>query len=611
MALKIILLLMMASLGLSKEIFEPKLSKENENLIEALKVIRYNLIHSSSAIGFSLISIDDPSSKDIHEAVKQEIVKNAYKMESIRLNILRITMPTIVRYSVILIDNIKVFKSSEEQQIDFRKFHNAKLHIIVLLDGTLEDLHEIFTLFYSKSILNVLALMNLNGTLLLTFESFADPTKCDDTTPKVINSFKNGKFSKALKLTKRINNMNLCPITVTTFLDTVATMKKTFANGSSTLHGSDIHMIQTISKMLNFTLNLRFREGAQQNGVIYENGTLTRGFGDIKNGNTEILMGNLFLKESRAKHFGYSIPYMNYPVLVLLSPSPKLNMLEKLLSPFDTTVWILLLLTISFGIVVILIINVRFKCLKTIVYGSGINDPMTNLFQIFVGQPLVLLPKKNFARFILMMFLILTLVIRSVYQGSLYKFLQSDGTHKEPQTIMELLDQEYVFVVSVSNLDIMKKYQSKIKYITKPQDEMAYAYSDLDAFIGGTEKRAVFTLKLELIYYGLNHDKFPYKICKEQYFTINIALFFNQNFYLQKAIDDAILRISAYGFMKHWLKEYDRTDRWKYKDKNPAVMTFKHLSGAFCLLVIGIVVGICVIVVEIVGYKLHLKYMNT
>jgi len=583
---------------------EPELSKENENHIEALKIIRNELIKSSSAIGFNLISIDDPESRDIHEAVKQEIIKNAYKMESLRIYNISSILPAVFRYSVLLVDNIRVFKdvaSTPALHIDFKKFYNAKLHMIMLLDGNLTDIHEIFSYFYSKSILNVIALLNHNGTLLLNFEPFADPTKCGDTTPKILNRFENGKFTDELILTKKISNMNLCPIKVTTLTDTVAVFKENFPNGSSILRGSDIRMIQTISKMLNFTINLRFRDGTQQVGVIYENGTITRGFGDIKNGNADILMGNLFLKESRTKHFGYSIPYMNYPVFLILSPQPKLNMLEKLLLPFQTTVWILMLLTICIGVAVILIINARCKWLKNMVYGASVQHPMTNLFQTFVGQPQTVLPKRNFARFVLMMYLILSLVIRSIYQGSLYKFLQSDGTRKEPQTIAEVLEQEYVFVVGEANLDMMIKYQSKIKFIKKPQD--AVGNLDIDSFLGGTKKRAIFTLKLELIHYSLNHENFPYKLCKEQYFTMNIALYYNQNFFLQKSIDNAILRILAHGFMDHWLKEFDKMDRWKFKDTHPHVMTFEHLSGAFSLIFVGYFIGIFIMIAEIFLHK--------
>jgi len=604
MELKIFVVIVLLSSVSSLKSNEFELRKTENNLIEALKIIRKEMIKSSSAIGFNLISIDDPKSRDIHEAVKQEIIKNAFKMESLRINSINSTLPAVFRYSVLLVDNVRVFKnlaSTTGKHIDFRKFYNAKLHMIMLLDGNLTDIHEIFSYFYSKSILNVMALLNHNGTLLLNFEPFADPTKCGDTTPKILNRFENGKFTEELVLTKKISNMNLCPIKVTTFTDSVAVFKENFPNGSFALRGHDIHLTRNVAKMLNFTLNITFRDGVQQWGVIYANGTFTRAMADLRDKKTEILFGNLYIRESRAKYFDSSISYLNYPVLLALSPQPKLNMFEKLLLPFRSALWILLLITFGFGIVVILIINLKFKFLKNFVYGVGNNHPIMNLFLIFIGLPQQVLPKRNFARFILIMTSILCLIIRSLYQGSLYKFLQSDGRHKEPETIQELIDQEYVFTLSESNLDILKTFKSTIKYKTKPLDGVKD--SDLDFYILATEKTATFTSKLELYFYSLNHDKFPYKICKEYYFTVNIVLYFNQNFYLKTAIDEAIQKILKYGFMKHWLKEFDKTERWKHNKIEPKLLTLEHLSGAFTLLLIGNFVAIFAFGIEFLTRK--------
>ncbi|XP_070496114.1 glutamate receptor ionotropic, NMDA 1-like [Chironomus tepperi] len=587
MALKtFIIYIVLISLVSTIEINELELDENHKNLIDAFTIIRNNLIQSHSAIGFNLISVNDP--KGNYEVVNQEIIKNAYKMESIRISNTRSTFPTIVRYSLILIDSIKSFRdslSTSEQQIDFKKFDNAKLHMIILLDGNLADVHEIFNFFYSKSILNVLALINDNGTLLLNFEPFADPTRCNDTTPKVINKFENGKFKEKLYLFHKISNLNLCPIKVTTFTKSVAVFKETLPDGSFTFHGYEMKLVQNVAKMLNFTLNVLFRDGPQQWGVIYDNGTFTRAMADLKDRKTEILFGSLYIRESRAKYFDSSIPYLNYPVLLALSPQTKLNMFEKLLLPFKATLWILLLLTFSFGIVVILVINLRFKFLRNFVYGVGVKDPIMNLFLVINGLSQTKLPKRNFARFILMMVSILCLIIRSLYQGSIYKFLQSDGRHKEPQTIQELIDNEYVFILSESNLDILKHFKSSVKYKTKPLD--GAKDSDLDSYILGTEKTAAFTSKFELLIYSLKHDKFPYKICKEYYFTVNIVLYYNQNFYLKAAIDEAIQKILQHGFMEHWIKEFDKTEKWKVNNKEPELMTLEHLSGVFSLLLIG------------------------
>ena len=600
MSLKILVIALFASFVFALEISKHELSKEDTNLIEAFKTMRIEVVKTYSLKGYNFISIPDPQNTEIHEVIKLKIIQAAFEAESVRI-CKNFTFANQNRNSVILIDNVKVFREIEHR-INAKIIKSMGLHIFILLNGNFEDVQEIFNSFWSKTIFNIMALMNNNGTLLLSFEPFVNPQNCGDTSPKVINRFKNGKFTDILNLKRSFNNMNHCPITVLTFIDPVAVMKESFSNGSFTLRGHEIQMIKTISKMLNFTLNLKYREGLQQWGIVYENGTCTKAFSELNDKKTDILLGNLYLKESRCHYFDTSATYLSYPVFLVLSPQDKLNSFEKLLSPLQTSVWLMVLLTFSFGIVVIMTLNIKFKFLRKFVYGERVHHPITNLFAALIGSSQPVLPQMNFSRFILMMFMILCLVIRSVYQGSLYKFLQSDGRHKEPQTIAELIEKEYTFITSESSLDMIKSYNSKMYTRTKPVD--GNVENDLDAFARTAERTASFASKLEVLQYSMNHSNFPYKICKEYFVTINVAMFFNKNFFLKRAIDEALQKISIHGFMEHWMKEFDRTDKWNYKDKNPIVLTTEHLSGAFHLLLIGNVAGLVLFLIEKCVHKI-------
>jgi hypothetical protein len=398
--------------------------------------------------------------------------------------------------------------------------------------------------------------------------------------------------------------MNSCPVTVTTFKEGMAVFKQTFPNGSFIIRGHEVHMIHTIADMLNFTMNLKYRDGVQQWGAVYENGTFTRGFADLDERKTDILMGDLFIRRIRMKYFDSSVPYLNRPMLIALTPQPKLNFIEKFLSPFQTAVWIMLLLMFCTGVTVILVINLRLRFLKKYFYGHGVKHPITNLIMAYIGQPQTILPMNNFARFTLMLTLILCLIIRSLYQGYLYKFLQSDGRHKEPQTIDKLIEQDYTFILAEANLDMIQNLQQKIRYRPKPLNGNKSV--DLYSFLGTSEKIAYFCSYDEIIYYSMTHDIFPFKICKEHFVNVNCALFFNKNFFLKKSLDDAIQKLVVHGFIKHWMREFDKTDKWKFKNHDPIVMTLEHLTGAFYLLIIGVTMSSVVFVIEVLVYRLKL-----
>lgn len=72
-----------------------------------------------------------------------------------------------------------------------------------------------------------------------------------------------------------------------------------------------------------------------------------------------------------------------------------------------------------------------------------------------VGLQQNILPTRNFARILLMLFLIFCLVIRNVYQGALFKFLQSDGRHKQIDKIDDMLDENHTFYTFETDLSFI------------------------------------------------------------------------------------------------------------------------------------------------------------
>jgi len=601
MILKIFFLILSLHQVSSIEFANSVLSYANKNLIDAYRSVRIEFKKKYSAKCFNLLSVEDPVHKEVHEAMKFEIIKYAFEAESIEMLNIYSSSPDPYRNTVLIVDSIAAFEA-HKTFINAKKFKYSGFHIVILLNGNIKDVHKIFAHYWSELVYNVIALINQNGTLLLNFEPFKDPQKCGNTSPKIINRFVDGKFVKDLTLIKRFDNLNRCPVNAITFEDAVAVTKAILPDQSTTLRGHEINMIQTIAEMLNFTLKIRFREGAGQWGYIYKNGTCTLGFAELKDKKTDIMIGDMYLKLLRIKYFDSSIPFNNYPVFFVLSPEKKFSWFQKLLKPFDIIVWYLLLLTFCIGITVILIINLKFKYLRTFIFGKGISHPVINMIKIFVGQTLPILPKRNFARFILMMFMIFCFVIRGVYQGFLYKSLQSDGRRKGPQTVHELIDKEYKFIMSEPNLDFFKNYLPKTydKSKIKEDNEM-----NLKVFAAYSDRTATLASKFELLRYSMDHDNFPFKICQESFMTINIVMYYSKNFFLKSAIDEALRSILAHGFMDHWSKEFDRTGRWKCKDKRPTVLTSEHLLGAFYLLIIGYVAAILMCLVEMFVYNLN------
>ena len=374
-----------------------------------------------------------------------------------------------------------------------------------------------------------------------------------------------------------------------------------------------MEMIKVVADKLNFTLDVQFKDGVDEWGSVHDNGTITAAFLDLKEGRTDIGMGDYFLKINRLKYFDASVSYLNYPIVFIVPPGEKLTVFEKFIRPFEPVVWILFLIALLMGIVVIIIINWRFKYLKNFVYGRGINNPLMNMLTIIVGSQQPKVPKRNFARFLLIMLIFMCFIFRSIYQGSLFQFLQSDGRHKEVQTIDEMLENNFEICLHESFVDIVihnPKIQKMKRYIK--------GHESLDSLMSRSKQTAVVGGRLNVLDYSRNHQKFPYKICPENLLTINIVLYFPKHYYLRETFDSKIGQLVSSGFVEHWLKMYDYTRLWKSIRNGPKSIKLKHVKGSFYLLICGYLAGIIFLIAEIFVYKEtkikklgdHLKMQN-
>lgn len=133
-----------------------------------------------------------------------------------------------------------------------------------------------------------------------------------------------------------------------------------------------------------------------------------------------------------------SQPYEFHQFVIFIPPGNPYTPFEKMFMPFQVDFWIAIAATLSIACAVIQAVN--FTSIKTqnFIYGRGIRTPMVNLADIFLNGGQYKVPKRNFARFFLVLFIIWSLIVRTCYQSELFKYLQGDLRKPVPETIDEL-----------------------------------------------------------------------------------------------------------------------------------------------------------------------------
>lgn len=149
----------------------------------------------------------------------------------------------------------------------------------------------------------------------------------------------------------------------------------------------------------------------------------------------------------------------------MIPPGEPITPLEKLLLPFSRTVWIWIAITITIGVSIIRVVKFLPRKVQNFVFGSNVATPSINLLIAIMGGSQTVLPRRNFARFLLMLMLIWSLTMRSCYQGQLYKHLQSDKRKPEIKTIEEMIERNFTLYESYQNAYVLATYEQRLRWV--------------------------------------------------------------------------------------------------------------------------------------------------
>lgn len=325
------------------------------------------------------------------------------------------------------------------KNLDSKKFALNGYFLLVSNCSTINE-GNIFKAAWLRYIVNINILCRDNDkTSIKTFIPFNE-NSCGNTTSITLDQ--SDEF-----FPEKLTNLYGCPIKLATFFYPPITMRQTLDNGTFRYYGSEMELAFGLASALNFTINMTYIAQSGFTGLLYENGTATGILKETIDGEKDMLMGFYYLTLHRTQFMSFTQSHYSIPLIVMIPMGSPLSPFEKLFRPFQNMVWAFLLVTFGSGAIVIAIINCQGRKVISFVFGERVHNPYLNMINVFVGGSLHVLPRRNFARSLLMMFMLFCLVQRSIYQGSLYIFLQSDGRNPEVATIDEMIEKNFVFYI--------------------------------------------------------------------------------------------------------------------------------------------------------------------
>lgn len=342
---------------------------------------------------------------------------------------------------LIVLDSLNDFK-----HFDVLGDEPKQILIIITKNPSSLDVGNILSTFYKKSMIDVNFLMRLDGEIsLLTFNPF-DDGKCGSKLKlNLINVFNltNKSWEGDKFYPSKTKNLHHCKLNVAVNSNIPFTIAQTHLNGTKSFDGIEIFLIRELARDFNFIAN--FTGPYQTSGFIYDNGTSSGALSSIFERKNDMVIGKLSHQLDRIKYLTATTFFASSPVVIVMPPTPPISPFVKLYLPFDTTVWIMIIIIFIIGCLVIFFTYFFNKKLYSLIVGEGVSYPALNLAIAAVGGSQRILPRKHFPRQLLVHFLIFCLILRSTYQGRLFNILQKEIHQKEPTTIDELVERDFVF----------------------------------------------------------------------------------------------------------------------------------------------------------------------
>lgn len=254
----------------------------------------------------------------------------------------------------------------------------------------------------------------------------------------------------------KMHSLHNCPLRFSIFHSTEPyVIPKRKPNGKFSYSGREISIINTLSTAMNFKVNFSY---IGNNIYSCTNVSVKGPLKSVLIGEADVTISNWLLSLLCLQYFDSTVSYISEQIVFMVPEGRDWTSFEKLIYPFTLWTWLLVLTCILIGYIVIWIIKRRSIAVQDFVFGVGVSNPHLNMFIALVGGTQHYLPTRNFARFLLMMFLIYSLIIRTLYQGSYYE--QSNKHHMEAETIAEMYDDDFKFYTIHGYADMFKEAEA-------------------------------------------------------------------------------------------------------------------------------------------------------
>ncbi|XP_055611579.1 uncharacterized protein LOC129758137 [Uranotaenia lowii] len=407
----------------------------------------------------------------------------------------------------------------------------------------------------------------------------------------------------------RLKNFWGCPLKFGTFDNAPYIEIHWNEHGQSYLEGFEGLLTNVIAKNLNFTIDIIPPPDNGMWGYPREDGNSTGLMRILQDSVVDFAASSLGYTTERSKILTAGLSHYNSYIVFAVPSGRAYTSFEKLFLPFRWNTWYAIFSLLLVAVLTIILINIQSLETLDFIYGRSIRAPISNLFNVLFGGPLVKCPQLTFARTLLGLWLLYSLVIRAAYQCSLYKYLQVPKNFSAPLTIEAMLEAGlYFYMVDLATefFSNTPEVLARARFISHAQG----AFQETIDRIGRDELDGAMVVLTDHIAF---HNKFyppgEFVHCsREVVCGFPMSLYYPKLTFLRKVFDREVQLIDSSGLVNFWASQLADFDFYSERKGNAAAkpLNVDNLFGAFEILLVLEGTASVMFVLELLAIKLRL-----
>ncbi|XP_065072759.1 uncharacterized protein LOC135697101 [Ochlerotatus camptorhynchus] len=407
---------------------------------------------------------------------------------------------------------------------------------------------------------------------------------------------------------QHLNDFYSCPLRLGTFQSPpFVNIQSPGPNRPVVVSGFEGDLVTMLSVQLNFNLtvvtppdNAEWGEARAQNS--------TGLMGVLQAGLVHFGIGCLGIIPQRNEILQPGRPHYTSRILFAVPDGLAWTSFEKLFRPFQSFVWY------SFGGLIggmaALALFLKFApdTVRDFIYGKDSRTPFLNFFNIYYTGVLHKLPKRNFARTLLILWILHCFVVRSLYQGLLFKYLQAESNHKPVETINEIEQSDlyyYIFKMSERFFQNNSRVLSRVRLLKPGNDTINV---QMDALSTRKLRDGVVLVTLEHLAYHntLRLEKGFVRCTRDAISSYPMVIYYPKRTFLVRVLNRVIGQIETAGLMEFWVRRYGNYNFFPKMITvgQPTALSSHHLMGCYQSACVLGILACGVFALELVSVKI-------